>query len=253
MAALFRHRRKCRRPRRPPASNPGGFGIFVALRIGMGPRFGAVCSDDFFPATSNAWRQLRQGDCPGCPHDIIDPRNLKFVSNVCGYSFRPEDDGLPTANGSASPATDTPSLKFSLILGSAGRLYGMARHRDSSVFLAMPLIVVLILWLFVVSFFRDPARTIPTIPTPSSAPPTARSPTSRRSTNRTSRRPRLAHQHFFVDLQRPRQPRTACRPGHGSSLFPRRIPGRPPRRMSACETSNCGSISRTGPRAGRSV
>ena len=31
-------------------------------------------------------------ECPGCPHDIIDPRDLKFYRNVCGYWFRDEDD-----------------------------------------------------------------------------------------------------------------------------------------------------------------
>ena len=34
----------------------------------------------------------RQGDCPNCPHDIIDPRDLKYVRNVCGYWFQPADD-----------------------------------------------------------------------------------------------------------------------------------------------------------------
>src|SRR5262249_7619913 len=32
-------------------------------------------------------RAARRGDCPGCPHDVIDDRDLKFFRNVCGYHF----------------------------------------------------------------------------------------------------------------------------------------------------------------------
>src|SRR5437016_4577604 len=39
-----------------------------------------------------AMRKLRQGECFQCRHDIIDPRDLKFCRNVCGYWFRPNDD-----------------------------------------------------------------------------------------------------------------------------------------------------------------
>src|SRR4051794_7280557 len=35
---------------------------------------------------------LRRGDCPNCPHEVIDSRDLKYFGNVCGYSFRPKDD-----------------------------------------------------------------------------------------------------------------------------------------------------------------
>jgi len=34
----------------------------------------------------------RLGECPKCPHGIVDPRDLKFYRNVCGYYFRQEDD-----------------------------------------------------------------------------------------------------------------------------------------------------------------
>src|SRR6266850_101056 len=35
---------------------------------------------------------IRRGECPHCPHDIVDPRDLKFYRNVCGFYFSPEDD-----------------------------------------------------------------------------------------------------------------------------------------------------------------
>ena len=47
-----------------------------------------------FPGYVRRMAALRQGSCAACPHDIIDPRDLKLVRNVCGYSFRPEDDSF---------------------------------------------------------------------------------------------------------------------------------------------------------------
>ncbi len=44
------------------------------------------------PGYVRAMAAKRQGTCSGCSHDIIDPRDLKLVRNVCGFWFRPEDD-----------------------------------------------------------------------------------------------------------------------------------------------------------------
>jgi phosphatidylserine decarboxylase len=106
--------------------------------------------------------EKRQGHCLDCPHDILDPRDLKFYRNVCGYWFRPEDDpfrwrerlrlarpGLAEVVGSTGLA-----LALSLFFGIAGAFLHWA--------LWLPLIVVAVLWVFVLAFFRDPARTPPT-------------------------------------------------------------------------------------------
>ncbi len=36
--------------------------------------------------------RLRQGDADGCPHEVLDPRDLKYCRNVCDAWWRPEDD-----------------------------------------------------------------------------------------------------------------------------------------------------------------
>src|SRR3954452_5413917 len=36
-------------------------------------------------------REARRGECPGCTHDVIDDRDLKFFRNVCGFHFDPAD------------------------------------------------------------------------------------------------------------------------------------------------------------------
>jgi phosphatidylserine decarboxylase len=108
--------------------------------------------------------ELRQGDCPGCPHDIIDPRDLKFSRNVCGYWFRPEDDRfrwrgqLPLARyGLAEVVLFSAAL---ILLGGACGLAAVYLHP----LFWLPAALALGLWIFVLSFFRDPQRTIPTDP-----------------------------------------------------------------------------------------
>src|SRR5205807_5092624 len=67
----------------------GGFCMQVELAWGRCRR---AWLRRFRPGYVRRMAGKRQGHCPDCPHDIIDPRDLKFVRNVCGYWFRPEDD-----------------------------------------------------------------------------------------------------------------------------------------------------------------
>jgi phosphatidylserine decarboxylase len=106
----------------------------------------------------------RQGDCPNCPHDIIDPRDLKFTRNVCGYWFREEDDrfrwrgrlGLARAGLAEVIFFSLLFLAVALPLALAGALVHWAFW--------LPLGVAALLWLEVIYFFRDPPRRIPTDP-----------------------------------------------------------------------------------------
>jgi phosphatidylserine decarboxylase len=106
--------------------------------------------------------QRRQGHCPNCPHDILDPRDLKLVRNVCGYWFRPEDDPFAWRGRlRLSRAGLAELLIFSalfFVLSAAVLLLGVLVHP----WLLLLLILTLTPWLFVVSFFRDPERAIPT-------------------------------------------------------------------------------------------
>src|SRR5437763_15153685 len=79
-------------PRDAPINciQPGG-GLIVVLERGWG-KFRRSLLRRFFPGYVRRMAELRQGDCPGCPHDVIDSRDLKLYRNVCGYYFRPEDD-----------------------------------------------------------------------------------------------------------------------------------------------------------------
>jgi phosphatidylserine decarboxylase len=105
---------------------------------------------------------LRQGECPNCPHDIIDPRDLKYYLNVCGYWFRPEDDSFRWRERlwlarAGFVELLLLSVSMAILAGvlSAGLVFGLPP------WIATPLMGILaLLWLQGVLFFRDPERAI---------------------------------------------------------------------------------------------
>jgi phosphatidylserine decarboxylase len=104
--------------------------------------------------------KLRRGHCPGCPHDIIDSRDLKYYRNVCGFSFRPEDDAFAWRGRLRLARYGLAELVcFSLLFAALSALFGGLAALHPLFLIPIPL--VLALWLFVVSFFRDPERVTP--------------------------------------------------------------------------------------------
>src|SRR5436305_1059419 len=69
---------------------PGG-GWALRLELAWG-RLRRSWLRTFWSAYVARMRARRRGDCFCCSHDVIDPRDLKFCGNVCGYRFAPEDD-----------------------------------------------------------------------------------------------------------------------------------------------------------------
>lgn len=107
---------------------------------------------------------LRQGECPDCPHDIIDPRDLKYCRNVCGYFFRPEDDPYQWRERLGFARAGLCEL---IVFGT---LFGIL----TLAFLGLAAGLHPLFWLpaagagfclfEVFFFFRDPERTIPSDP-----------------------------------------------------------------------------------------
>src|SRR5207248_7678188 len=75
---------------KPNCVQPGG-GQCMELELAWG-RLRRAYLRRVRPGYVRRMAELRQGECPNCPHDIIDSRDLKYWRNVCGYWFRPEDD-----------------------------------------------------------------------------------------------------------------------------------------------------------------
>jgi phosphatidylserine decarboxylase len=109
-------------------------------------------------------RALRQGECLNCPHDILDPRDLKFTRNVCGYWFRPEDDAFRWRGrlGLARAGLAEVVIFTLLFLAVSGALLALGGFVHPAFWGA--LLVPLLFYLEVIYFFRDPERVIPTDP-----------------------------------------------------------------------------------------
>ncbi|HEY4310158.1 MAG TPA: phosphatidylserine decarboxylase [Pirellulales bacterium] len=97
---------------------------------------------------------LRQGDTTGAPHEILDPRDLKYCRNLCTAAWSPADDPfawrerIPFARWGLA---ELQLMGYPLLAGTVA--LALSRFWP----LAIPLAVVLFL---IVYFFRDPPRRI---------------------------------------------------------------------------------------------
>jgi phosphatidylserine decarboxylase len=99
----------------------------------------------------------RRGECAGCPHDIIDSRDLKLCANTCGYWFPDAVD--PFAWRDAIPIARAGWAEVVLFGGGAAVAAALA-------WLVWPWAALLpaLVGIFIVAFFRDPRRRIPAQP-----------------------------------------------------------------------------------------
>jgi phosphatidylserine decarboxylase len=99
-------------------------------------------------------RQLRRGAARGCPHEVLDPRDLKFFRNQTDCHWAAKDDpftwrdGLPLVRAGLAEAILLGGLFFAL--AAAASLW--------SVWAALPPAVLGLLTLW---FFRNPRRIAP--------------------------------------------------------------------------------------------
>ncbi len=147
-------------PQKPAGVQPGG-GTCAAIEMAWAG-FRRACLRTFCAGYVQSMRAKRQGTCPDCPHDIIDARDLKYTRNVCGYSFRPEDDPYAWRGRLGFARHGFAELfLFSLayfLLGGACVLGAIVWQFWVCwiPFVALTLGELEILW-----FFRDPDRSIP--------------------------------------------------------------------------------------------
>ncbi len=149
-------------PVAPAGVQPGG-GFCMGLELAWG-RLRRAWLRRLRPRYVARMLAKRQGDCPGCTHDIIDPRDLKFTRNVCGHWFRPEDDrfGWRGRLGLARAGLAEVVLFSLLFLAMSGLLLALGALVHAAFWGALP--VVALLWAEVIFFFRDPERVPPADP-----------------------------------------------------------------------------------------
>lgn len=149
-------------PQKPTGVQPGG-GMCAAIEM-CWSRFRRYWLRKCCPGYVQTMQAKRLGDCPGCPHDIIDSRDLKYTRNVCGYSFRPEDDAYAWRNrlGFARHGF-AEILLFSLAyLTLAG--FCVSGILELHWAFLIPLAGLTLVELEILYFFRDPERVIPAEP-----------------------------------------------------------------------------------------
>ncbi len=115
----------------------------------------------FRPGYVRSMLEKRQGFSPKHDYDVIDPRDLKYIRNVCGFSFRPEDDHFQWRSRLGFARYGLAELMvFTLLFALVDILISMLAVFVHGTFwiLALPLTLV---WLEIVYFFRDPERVIP--------------------------------------------------------------------------------------------
>ncbi len=146
-------------PQKPISVQPGG-GTCMAIELAWA-RFRKWWLRRLRPRYVQAMQAKRQGECPNCPHDIIDARDLKYTRNVCGYWFRPEDDPYAYRNhlgfarhGFAEMFLFTVAYLF--VVG-ACVLVAMEDHWAHWI----TVVLLTLLELEIITFFRDPERAIP--------------------------------------------------------------------------------------------
>ena len=119
----------------------------------------------FFPSYVKSMEQHRQGTCPGCPHNIVDGRDLKLFRNVCGYSFPSDVDRFRWRGRLGLARAGLAELLISsliLLPCIVATLFLAGNHHPIWL---VPAAILAAGWIFILSFFRDPERVIPGDPT----------------------------------------------------------------------------------------
>jgi len=144
---------------------PGG-GVIIRLEQQWG-RMRRWYLKTFRPGYVARMQGLRQGEHNPCPHEVLDPRDLKFHRNQGGWFWRTKDDPftwrerIPFARSGLAELILIASLAF----GVAGLLaliswqqhwQGIAAWLSWAAVSALSVIGLLVVW-----FFRDPNREVP--------------------------------------------------------------------------------------------
>jgi phosphatidylserine decarboxylase len=147
-------------PAQPPTSTQPGGGFFMNLELSWG-RLRRAYLRIFWRGYLKRMESLRFGECPNCPHVILDPRDLKYWRNVCGFAFRAEDDPFQWRNELSFARPGLAEVTLITIVALILILFTLiAVNAIHSMFwILLPLTIIP--WLFTLWFFRDPDREIP--------------------------------------------------------------------------------------------
>lgn len=144
---------------------PGG-GVVCRLELAWG-YWRRFWLKTFRPGYVRRMAATRKGTVNGCPHEVIDPRDVKFFQNQDGYHWAPADDPfrwrdrIPFARWGLAELMVFSALTFGPAAAVAAWL--LASEPVPAVQAAGWLVTatLLVFGLLIVWFFRDPPRRIP--------------------------------------------------------------------------------------------
>jgi phosphatidylserine decarboxylase len=143
----------------PTSTQPGG-GFFTRLELFWG-RLRRAYLRLFRQGYLKRMEALRIGHCPNCKHYILDPRDLKFKRNVCGYSFRAEDDPFQWRNHLGFARAGLAEVFLTTLVALVFTFFAVVAVNMIHPVFWWLLPIVIVPWLFTLWFFRDPERDIP--------------------------------------------------------------------------------------------
>ncbi|MEX2170949.1 MAG: phosphatidylserine decarboxylase [Pirellulales bacterium] len=137
---------------------PGG-GVCYRLELAWG-RWRRWYLKHFRPSYVARMELLRRGDVTGAPHEVLDPRDLKYCANQCTAHWLPDDEPfrwrekLPFARWGLAELQimGWPLLAATVALALAGGWWRWLA-------VVPGVVLVLVVW-----FFRDPPRRVPEEP-----------------------------------------------------------------------------------------
>ena len=134
---------------------PGG-GACMRIELVWGV-FRRVIIKTFCRGFVRRMAEQRRGDNRGCPHEVLDPRDVKFFRNQGGYYWLPAAD--PFAWRDRLPVARAGLAELLIIGGSFFLITVLLAY-----FYWPASVVPAVLGIFVISFFRNPHRKIPLDP-----------------------------------------------------------------------------------------
>ena len=138
------------------STQPGG-GTCYRIELAWG-RLRRWCLCTFRPAYVRRMAQLRRGSLAGAPHEIIDPRDLKFCRNLCAAYWREQDD--PFLWRGRLPLARWGYAELQMIGGTSLVVVILLVVFLPEAYKAFSVVPAAVLGL-VVYFFRDPVRQVP--------------------------------------------------------------------------------------------
>lgn len=147
---------------------PGG-GVVCRLELAWG-RWRRFWLKTFRPGYVRRMAATRKGTENACPHEVLDPRDVKFFQNQDGYHWEPADDPfkwrdrIPFARWGLAELMVFSALTFGPAAALAAWLLTAEPAQALQIAGWLVTTTFLVFGFLIVWFFRDPPRRIPAAP-----------------------------------------------------------------------------------------